>query len=201
MDASDWDDRYQATDRLWSAEPNVFVADRLGSHRSGSALDLASGEGRNAIWLAAQGWETTAVDFSETAIERGRQLSDDIGLDNIEWVVADVRTWEPAEGSRGFDLVVVAYLHLLMDELEPVIRRAVDWLALGGELFMVGHDRTNIEHGVGGPQYPEILWDVEEIVPWLGGLDILEAEVVEREVVGEGGTRVALDALIMARRV
>lgn len=195
MDASDWDEKYRAADRLWSVEPNIFVADRLGSHRAGAGLDLASGEGRNAIWLAEQGWDMTAVDFSETAVERGRQLSEE-----VDWVVADVLTWEPTGGER-FDLIVVAYLHLLMADLETVIRRAAEWLAPGGELFMVGHDRTNIEHGVGGPQYPEILWDVEEMVPWLDGLDILEAEVVERDVPGGEGRSIALDALIRARRV
>ncbi len=192
MEASDWDEKYRAADRLWSAEPNVFVADRLGSYRPGSGLDLASGEGRNAIWLAEQGWNMTAVDFSGTAVERGRQLSEE-----VEWVVADVRTWEPPDGGL-FDLIVVAYLHLPVEDLEAMTRRAVGWLAPGGELFLVGHERTNIEHGVGGPQYPEILWDVEEIVPWLAGLDILEAEVVEREIPGD---KVALDALIRARRV
>ncbi len=193
MDAGDWDDQYRATDRLWSVEPNVFVADRLGSHRPGIGLDLASGEGRNANWLAEQGWDMTAVDFSHAAIERGRANSDE-----VRWVVADIRTWEPDD---VYDLVVVAYLHLSLDEFEPLIRRVVTWLAPGGELFMVGHHRSNIEHGVGGPQVPAVLWDIEEIVPWLNGLDILEAEIVEREVAGENGQRVALDALIRARLV
>lgn len=193
MDAGDWDDRYRATDRLWSAEPNLFVADRLGSNRAGTGLDLASGEGRNAIWLAEQGWDMTAVDFSEAAVERGRAISDE-----VRWVVADIRTWEPDD---VYHLVVVAYLHLVLDEFEPLIQRVVNWLAPGGELFMVGHDRRNIEHGVGGPQVPAVLWDIEEIVPWLNGLDILEAEIVEREVVAENGSRMALDALIRARRV
>lgn len=193
MEASDWDDRYRATDRRWSTEPNVFVADRLGSSRSGTGLDLAAGEGRNAIWLAEQGWDMTAVDFSETAIGRGRAISDE-----VTWVVADIRTWEPDD---VYDLVVVAYLHIMLDEFEPLIQRVVTWLAPGGELFMVGHDRSNIEHGVGGPQVPAILWDIEEIVPWLNGLDILEAEIVEREVVGDNGPRVALDTLIRARRL
>jgi SAM-dependent methyltransferase len=193
LDATEWNQRYRGTDRLWSAEPNVFVADRLGNMRPGRGLDLASGEGRNAIWLAEQGWDMTAVDFSEAAIERGRASSDE-----VSWVVADVRTWEPDD---VYDLIVVAYLQFLIDEFEPLIRRAVTWLAPGGELFMVGHDRTNIERGVGGPQVPEVLWDIEEIVPWLDGLDILEAEIVEREVVGESGPRFALDALIRARRV
>ena len=193
MDATGWDERYRATDRLWSAEPNVFVADRLGDMRPGRGLDLASGEGRNAIWLAEQGWEMTAVDFSEAAIERGRETSPE-----VTWVVADIRDWEPGE---LFDLVVIAYLHLSLHDFEPLIRRAATWLAPGGELFMVGHDRSNIEHGVGGPQVPEVLWDLAEVVPWLDGLDILEAEIVEREVVGETGTRVAYDALVRARRV
>jgi SAM-dependent methyltransferase len=193
VDAGDWDDRYRATDRLWSAEPNVFVADRLGSQRPGTGLDLASGEGRNAIWLAEQGWDMTAVDFSAAAIERGRAASDE-----ISWVVADIRTWEPDD---VYHLVVIAYLQLSVEEFEPLIRRVVTWLTHGGELFMVGHDRSNIEHGVGGPQVPAVLWDVEEIVPWLNGLDILEAEIVEREVVGDDGPRVALDTLIRARLV
>jgi len=193
LDATEWDERYRATDRLWSAEPNVFVADRLGGMRPGRGLDLASGEGRNAIWLAEQGWDMTAVDFSDAAIERGRAISNE-----VKWVVADIRDWEPGD---FYDLVVIAYLHLMLDEFELLIRRVVTWLAPTGELFMVGHHRRNIEHGVGGPQVPEILWDIEEIVPWLDGLDIVEAEVVERDVVGEDGSRIALDALIRARRV
>jgi SAM-dependent methyltransferase len=135
----------------------------------------------------------TAVDFSAAAIERGRAASDE-----VSWVVADIRTWEPDD---VYHLVVIAYLQLSVEEFEPLIRRVVTWLTPGGELFMVGHDRSNIEHGVGGPQVPAVLWDVEEIVPWLNGLDILEAEIVERDVVGDDSPRVALDTLIRARLV
>jgi len=193
MEANDWDDRYQATDRLWSAEPNTFVADRLADREPGVGLDLASGEGRNAIWLAERGWEMTAVDFSSVAIERGRKHSAE-----VEFVVADVLNWQP---ERSYDLVLIAYLHLVLADFEPLIRRAATWLRRGGELFMVGHDRTNIEHGVGGPQYPEVLWEIEEILPWLEGLDIVEAGVVEREVEIDHGVALARDALIRARSV
>jgi SAM-dependent methyltransferase len=193
MEANDWDDRYRSTDRLWSAEPNTFVADRLSDREPGVGLDLASGEGRNAIWLAERGWEMTAVDFSSVAVERGREHSAE-----VEFVVADVLNWQP---ERSYDLVLVAYLHLVLADFEPLIRRVATWLRPGGELFMVGHDRTNIEHGVGGPQYPEVLWEIEEILPWLEGLDIVEAGVVEREVEIDHGAALARDALIRARRV
>lgn len=186
-----WDERYRSTDRLWSAEPNVFVADRLIALDPGVGLDLASGEGRNAIWLAERGWNMTAVDFSAVAAERGREHSD-----SVEFVVADVLTWEP---DRRFDLVLIAYLHLDESEFEPLIRRATTWLVPGGELFMVGHDRSNLEQGVGGPPAPEVLWDVDGIVPWLEALEIVEARVVER--VAEGEERTARDALIRARAV
>lgn len=193
MEPTDWDDRYRATDRLWSAEPNMFVEDRLADREPGAGLDLASGEGRNAIWLAARGWKITAVDFSAVAIERGRSHSAD-----VDFVVADVLRWEP---DRSFDLVLIAYLHVVLSDFEPLVRRAVTWLRPGGELFMVGHDRTNIDHGVGGPQYPEVLWDVDEILPWIDGLDIVEAGVVEREVEIDNELALARDALIRARRV
>lgn len=190
-DPSGWDERYRATDRLWSAEPNVFVADRLGALDPGVGLDLASGEGRNAIWLAERGWDMTAVDFSEVAIERGREHSAD-----VEFVVADVLTWEP---EREYDLVVIAYLQLVENDLAPLIRRAVDWLKSGGELFLVGHDRSNIEHGVGGPQNPEVLWDTDQIIGWLEGLEIVEAGVVERAVEVGDEMATARDTLVRAR--
>ncbi len=191
MDATGWDERYRSTDRLWSAEPNVIVADRLIGLEPGVGLDLASGEGRNAIWLAERGWDMTAVDFSAVAAERGREHSD-----SVEFVVADVLTWEP---DRHHDLVLIAYLHLDESEFEPLVRRVAGWLLPGGELFMVGHDRSNLEHGVGGPPALEVLWDVDQIVSWLEGLEIVEARVLEREV--EGEERKARDALIRARAV
>jgi SAM-dependent methyltransferase len=171
----------------------LFVADRLASATPGRGLDLAAGEGRNAVWLAEQGWKMTAVDFSAVAIERGRARSD-----VVDFTLADVTTWEP-DGT--FDLVLMAYIHLEMPELADLVNRAKGWLEPGGELFMIGHDRSNPEHGHGGPDKPEILWDLGAVRLLLDGLNIVEAQVVRRPVTIDGGDdAIALDTLVRGRR-
>jgi SAM-dependent methyltransferase len=192
VDATDWDERYRDHEHLWSVTPNLFVADRLGGAPPGRGLDLAAGEGRNAIWLASLGWDMTAVDFSEVAVDKGRAQSK-----GVDFVVADVRTWEP---EQRFDLVLIAYLHLTPPDYETVVRRAEDWLAPGGELFLIGHDVSNLAEGWGGPQYPELLWDVPEVLGWLDGMAIIEAEVVNRPVDTDEGRKYARDTLVRARR-
>ncbi|HJQ90877.1 MAG TPA: class I SAM-dependent methyltransferase [Acidimicrobiia bacterium] len=191
MDVAEWDERYRSHDHLWSVTPNLFVADRLSGMAPGRGLDLAAGEGRNAIWLASLGWEMTAVDFSEVAISKGKAQSE-----AVDFVVADVRTWET---EQSFDLVLIAYLHLVPGDYQAIVRRARDWLAPGGELFLIGHDVSNPTDGWGGPQYPELLWDVSEVLGWLDGLVIVEAEVVNRPVDTDEGRKYARDALVRAR--
>lgn len=193
MDASAWDERYRGTDRLWSEEPNLFVADRLSQTSPGRGLDLAAGEGRNAIWLAEQGWEMTAVDFSEVAVARGRQHAPE----GVGFVVADILEWEP---EQTFDLVLIAYLQVEQHLLRSVVKRAIDWLEPHGELFMIGHDRSNLEEGHGGPPVAEILWDVPTIGGWVDDLRLVEAGVVRRPVETPEGPVFARDALIRVRR-
>ena len=190
MDAEAWDERYRAAERLWSTAPNVFVEKRLADREPGVGLDLASGEGRNAIWLAERGWDMTAVDFSSVALKRGEALSD-----AVEFIEADVFTWEP---DRSFDLILIAYLQVEAEPLAELVRRASGWLSPGGELFMIGHDISNLDEGVGGPQVPDILWDLDLMLEWLGELRVIEGGIVKRPVEVDGDIRYARDTLVRA---
>jgi len=198
MDRCDWNARYAATDLLWSTGPNRFVAAELeGRAPQGRALDLACGEGRNAIWLAEQGWKVTAVDFSGVAIERARKLAESRGVD-VEWLCADLASYEPPAGT--FQLVLIAYLQLPGTELRGVLARAAAALAPASELMMIGHARRNLSEGVGGPQDPAVLWTPDGISGALRtlGLSVERCEHVQRVVDTPDGPREAVDVLARA---
>ena len=197
MDAEAWDARYADAELVWGREANRFVIAELADLSPGHALDLACGEGRNAIWLAARGWRVTAVDFSAVAVGRGRELAASTGV-AVDWVVADVVAYSPEP--EAFDLVLIAYLHLPAAELARALGHAVSALAVGGELLLVGHDRTNLTDGVGGPQVPEILHTPEEVVAGLGDLVVRRAARVRRPVQLETGATDAIDTLVRAWR-
>jgi SAM-dependent methyltransferase len=185
MDARAWDERYAAAALVWSATPNQFVASELTGLEPGLALDLASGEGRNAIWLADQGWQVTAVDFSLAGLDKGRTLQErhERGRDlHIDWVHADALTYDP--GITRFDLVVVAYLQLTADERRTAVRRAFDALRDGGTLLWVAHDLTNLTEGTGGPTSAEVLSTAEDVLADLSGrsFHVVRAERVARAV-------------------
>lgn len=197
MDRNTWDERYAATPLVWSAGPNQFLEEEAADLAPGRALDVACGEGRNALWLAEQGWRATGVDFSSVAIEKARTLATERGLD-AEWVVADVTTWEPER--HGFDLVVVLYLQLAAAERAAAYSRAAQAVAPGGTLLVVAHDLDNLEHGHGGPKDPAVLTTPESVVAVIGDLVVERAERVRRTVTTDTGPVDAIDTLVRARR-
>lgn len=196
MDAVSWDERYRSSELVWSRGPNAVVAETVAPWPPGRAVDLAAGEGRNAVWLAARGWEVTAVDFSAVALDKARAMADHAGVD-IELVQADVTLWDPPE---AVDLVVVAYLQLADGVREAVVSRAATWLRPGGHLVLVGHDKTNVTDGHGGPPSETVCYDLDATLAALAGLQIDRAEVVERVVETDDGSAVALDTVIVAHR-
>jgi SAM-dependent methyltransferase len=193
----DWNERYARKELVWTAEPNRLFASEVGGLEPGRALDLACGEGRNAVWLAERGWRVTGVDFSDVAIAKARDLAASRGVD-VKWVVADVLEHEP--GRRAFDLVAVLYLQLPRNELVRALRTAAEAVAPGGTLFVLGHDTTNLEHGHGGPKDSTVLFTPEDVVPELGDLVVERAEKVWRTVALDNGEATAIDALVRAHR-
>ena len=193
----DWNARYAASELLWTAEPNRRFASEVEDLAPGRALDLACGEGRNAVWLAERGWRTTGVDFSDVALAKAERLAASRGVE-VEWVLADVLEHEPERGA--FELVAVLYLQLPHEQLAEVLHTSVGALAPGGTLVVLGHDTTNLTHGHGGPRDASVLFTPEDVVPHLERLVVERAEKVPRTVPLEDGEATAIDALVRARR-
>jgi SAM-dependent methyltransferase len=191
----DWDRRYSEPNLLWSATPNRFFVEEATGLPSGSALDLACGEGRNALWLAELGWRVTAVDYSSVAIAKARDRAALAGAE-IDFVCADLLEYEPER--HAFELVLVLYLQLPAAQRRDVLARAEAAVAPGGTFLLIGHDVVNMTDGVGGPSDPDVLYTPEQIVSELPALEVEKAERVLRDV--PDADRPAIDALVRARR-
>lgn len=176
-----WDHRYAEATMLWSVEPNRFVVEEAGGLVPGRALDLACGEGRNAIWLARSGWQVMAVDFSAVAVDRARDLAEDAGA-HVQWVQADALTWPGADRTPppAYDLVLLAYLQVSPEQRRAALDRAAAATVPTGSLLVVAHDLRNLTDGTGGPQDPTLLWTPGEVAR--PGFTAVRAETSARPV-------------------
>jgi SAM-dependent methyltransferase len=202
MDAHDWDRRYDTDSYVWHTEPNRFLPGVVAGLTPGRALDLACGEGRNAVWLAQQGWRVTGVDFSTVGLAKGERLAEHHGV-TVEWVAADLTEW--AGRPDRFDLVVAFYLQVDAAARDAVFATAARALAPGGTLVVVAHDSRNLTDGVGGPQDPTVLYTASDVVGALEragveGLVVDEAGELLRTVDTDAGPKDAIDCIVRARR-
>ncbi len=201
-DARFWDDRYASQDLVWSAGPNAEFASIAAELTPGTALDLGAGEARNALWLAENGWQAVAVDFSSVAMDRAAQLAQvrlGAQADRLQTVVADIVNYQP---ESTYDLVLIAYIHLVADERWRLFHAAASAVRPGGRLVVIAHDSANLTEGVGGPQDPAVLYSAGDVLECLEaeGLEVLRAERMERTVMVDRQERTALDLVVVLRR-
>ena len=133
-----WEAHYGERERIWSGRVNAQLPGILAGVAPGRALDLGCGEGGDAVWLAENGWQVTAVDISETAIGRAAAAADARGVrDRIEFERHDLSDTFP-EGT--FDLISAQFLHSTVRLERPqILRNAADAVAPGGRLVIVDH--------------------------------------------------------------
>lgn len=172
---NDWNARYSESDRLFSAKPNEALVELVQGITPGSALDLGAGEGRNSLWLAANGWDVTAVDISDVALARLEKFASEQNVE-VHTVVGDMETFL-SQGQR-FDLVVMAYIQLTSVELKSIFAAASDAVSPGGHMFIVGHHIASL--GKGGPPQPERLYTDDTFSNLLPSMELIVNERQER---------------------
>lgn len=149
---AEWDERYSSEERVWSGNPNGTLVAEVDGLAPGRALDVGCGEGADAIWLAQRGWEVTAIDVSQVAVDRAAEAAAAASVD-VTWVRADATSDDTDLGSH--DLVSCQYPALRRDG-DQVIRKLLDAVTPGGTLLFVHHaDQADIahEHGFDPGEY------------------------------------------------
>ncbi|MEV0105756.1 class I SAM-dependent methyltransferase [Nocardia sp. NPDC050799] len=135
MDQQFWDDMYGESEQRFSGLPNDALVAEVTGMAPGQALDLGCGEGADAYWLAEHGWQVTAVDISQVALDRAAA-----GHPEISWQRADITvTPMPA---RSFDLVSAHYFPIVHETDHATVRGLLEAVAPGGTLLFVAHDPT-----------------------------------------------------------
>ena len=194
--AADWDARYLATQSVWSLEPNQFVVEKLSDLPAGVMVDLAGGEGRNALWFANRGWQVTNVEFSKIALEKfqERAAAQDLSVSSI--------LGDATAAQFGCDpaLIVVAYLQLPWEQLRKALDNALAQQS-SGTIFGVWHARENLRDGYGGPQSEAMLPSSQQLEDWLCSHG-LEGRVEHRArmVKTPEGEKRAIDITLLLRR-
>jgi SAM-dependent methyltransferase len=185
-------------DKVAQRPPNAHLIAEVANLRPGRSLDAGCGHGAETLWLAAHGWEVTAVDFSASALAHARSTAEALGPDiagRITWVEGDLAVWTPAPDR--FDLVVCLYVHIA-GSVDEMVRRMASGVAPRGTLLMVGHRPIDPATGTPTAAASQVQVSVESVV---AGLDpstweLVVAEERPRAIAGTG-----VDAVIVARRV
>ena len=193
--AAEWDERYSSADRLWTSNVNPALIAEAGALTPGTALDVGSGEGADARWLAARGWTVVAIDISGVAIERARSL-DTTGA--ITWAQVDLYADDvPAPGT--FDLVSAQYFPIAAGD-ETTVARLLGAVAPGGSLVMSAHEPTGIRAQGRDPDAYIFPGDVAARIADDPDWEIVTDETRERGIAAGGGHHTH-DVILRARRI
>jgi trans-aconitate methyltransferase len=193
-----WEQHYQGREPGRSA-PSPHLVAELAGVPAGTALDAGCGTGADAVWLAQEGWQVTAVDVSATAVGQAERLAAEQApalAAGISWVVADLTSWEPR---RPYDLVVSQYVHPGVAFAEFVGRLA-GWVAPRGTLFVAGHDHADTHSTEHAPEAASI--GPEAVVSGLSpdAWDVDVAETRTRRVRRGESEETMHDLVVKARR-
>jgi 2-polyprenyl-3-methyl-5-hydroxy-6-metoxy-1,4-benzoquinol methylase len=197
-----WEDRWSQAlrehgDRVAQRPPNAHLTAEVGDLPAGRALDAGCGHGSDTLWLAARGWQVTAVDFAATALAYARSTAEAMGPDiaeRIDWVEADLATWTPQRDE--YDLVVCLYVHVA-GSVEEMVQRMATGVARGGTLFLVGHRPVDPATGAATAAAGQVQVSVDAARAALDPdrWELLVAADRPRPIAGTG-----VDAVIRARR-
>jgi SAM-dependent methyltransferase len=189
-----WDNEYNTDQYVYGKTPNDFLKEHYSAIPRGKVLLLAEGEGRNAVFLARQGYAVTAVDISSVGLEKATNLAAENGVD-IEVICEDLAVFD--FGENIWDGIVSISCHLPPELRQDVFRRIERGLKSSGVFFLEGYRPEQLEYNSGGPPVAEMMTSKETLIKELPGLRFSHLKELERDV-HEGVNHHGLAAVVQA---
>lgn len=175
-----WNDRYGAEGFAYGTRPNAFLARNAGLIPPGGRVLLpADGEGRNAVFLAKQGFTAVSFDFSEVAVEKAKRLAAREGV-AVEATVADAFAYDYTVGS--FDAVVLIFVHQDETLRKHIHASCIAALKPGGLILLQAFRPENLGRGTGGPREPDRVYTEEILRGDFAACEILHLASGEEEL-------------------
>ena len=197
--SAEWDQRYTEADQVWSGQPNGTLVAEITGRPPGRALDVGCGEGADAVWLAGQGWQVTALDVSAVALGRAALLAEEAGA-VVDWRHAGLL--EAGLPAASFDLVSAQYPALPRTPEHAVERSLVSLVAPGGMLLVVHHAHHTAEHDRSRGFDPDDYVSPAGVVAQLDeDWDLEVHQTRPRTVTGGAGAHHPEDIVVRARRL
>jgi SAM-dependent methyltransferase len=175
-----WDQRYQENKPVYGEAANDFLVEQVGLLRPGTCLCLAEGQGRNAVWIAEQGFAVSAMDQSSVGMAKAAELAAARGV-ALETAVGDLAEFDL--GSGKWDNIVSIFGHLPGPLRRDVHRRVVEALRPGGIFLLEAFTPDQLAtEGTGGPADPDMLLTIAKLKAELAELEVVFAREIVRPV-------------------
>ena len=189
-----WDERYSAEGYAYGTTPNEFLAENVSHVPKGRVLSLAEGEGRNAVFLAKQGYAVTAVDASRVGLKKARKLAKENDVE-VEFIHADLATFDLGEDQ--WDGIVSIFVPLPSTVRKALYRKVVAGLRRNGIFLLEAYTPDQLKHDTGGGKSADVMQTRESLRIELAGLEFRHLIELEREVI-EGIYHTGIGAVVQA---
>lgn len=189
-----WDERYSAEEYAYGKAPNQFLAEHFAAIPKGKVLSLAEGEGRNAVFLAQQGYAVTAVDASRVGLQKAQKLADERGV-SLELIHADLAEFDL--GNEQWDGIVSIFCPLPSALRQQLHQKVVAALKPGSVYLIEAYTPEQLKHGTGGGKSADTMTTQADLTRELQGLHFQHLLELERDVV-EGIYHTGLGAVVQA---
>ncbi len=178
-----WNDRFASDEYIYGEQPNVFFAEILNRLKPGKLLLPGEGEGRNAVWAARQGWDVTAIDYSEAGREKALKLASRYKVKLSDYIIVDLEDYRPE--AESFDTIALVYIHLPPALRNKVHHRFVQALKPGGTIIIEAFHTNQLQYDSGGPKNEDMLYTMEMLRTDFKSLQMNQLEYCT-EVLNEG---------------